>query len=90
MLPGVFCVAFSIEEMTFFGYFIKNLTELSWKSEVCYLLFGNQELSAVSQGDLGETKREIGKLARRMQGDIQIHDVLDVYIVHSNIWENIG
>ena len=24
-----FCVAFSIEEMTFFGYFIKNLTELS-------------------------------------------------------------
>ena len=29
MLPGVFWVAFSIEEMTFFGYFIKNLTELS-------------------------------------------------------------
>ena len=31
-------------------------------------------MSAVSQGDLGETEREIGKLARRMQGDIEIHD----------------
>ena len=50
------------------------MTELSWKSEVCCLLFGNFELSAVSQGDLGETEREIGKLARRMQGDIEIHD----------------
>ena len=50
------------------------MTELSWKSEVCCLLFGNFELSAVSQGDLGETEREIGKLARRVQGDIEIHD----------------
>ena len=79
-----FCVAFSIQEMTFFGYFIKNLTELSWKSEVCCLLFGNFELSAVSQGDLGETEREIGKLARRMQGDIEIHDVLSRYMINNS------
>ena len=67
--------------MTFFAFWVfkKDLTELSWKFEVCCLLFGNFELSAVSQGDLGETEREIGKLARRMQGDIEIHDAFDPF-----------